>query len=56
MQVMFGWCHNSFCWEISITTQADGLNVLIKLRCDYCVCLCLDKWTFAVVGVNWLQK
>lgn len=29
MKVMFGWCHISFCWEISITKQAGGLNVLI---------------------------
>lgn len=43
MQVMFEWCHISFCWEISITKQADGLNVLIKLRCDYFLYLCLDK-------------
>lgn len=49
MQVMFAWCHMSFCWEISIAKQAGGPNVLIKQRCDYPVCLCSDEWMFACV-------
>lgn len=49
MQVVFGRCHISFCWEISIAKQAGGRNVLIKQRCDYPVCLCSDEWMFACV-------
>lgn len=35
MEVMFGRCHISFCWEISTAEHAGVANVLIKQRCDY---------------------
>lgn len=49
MQVMFGWCHVSSCWEISMAEQAGGPNVPITQRCDYPVCLCSDGCVLACV-------